>query len=509
MSEDLRIRQERETIRANNALPITDPYDDLDPELAQAMRDWDAATAASHNRQKAVAAGIVGGIPDLVQLGADALAGALVARSPEIPFTSSDLRKRWGVEGEEMGTILGGFLSPEPTSTAMATKKALLLPMGYVRNGSKKMDELWDAAKRMFSNDEDPGQIYRATGAIRSKNGEILWHKRDTGTIDPTDVRRIAREQLPELGPGEEGFIMVSPRQLLKGDDELFEMFPYLENVQVRLHLKNKGTKQDPQYIYFNERAKETNTLGQADVAKGEIDLFNARAGGQWSDSAVSTLYHELGHQIDAVMGVLPTGGRQLDVTQTYSNLRFSQALKELMDTADEGIELGDWHDAVADPTSPVRQILDEFNIDNKEDFRTLKATYDQYARAVFSGDPELMVDANILRSSTEKALARHRTTMGVIMQEGKFPDLDLNDIDEVTLADLASDRYYRLEGEARQRLNQHLIGRADEEIDAILENYTRTGKAPKGMEQPVDLEQQIVEAPLEVDPQRFTGARQ
>ena len=113
-----------------------------DPVLEQMQKNQQEAA----NKRKAVAAGFLGAPMDIAQFAADRFAEALVAKKPELPYTTEDLRERWGVEDAGWATLLGGLLSPDPVSTAGAAGKALILPMGYIRRGGKKADELYEAA---------------------------------------------------------------------------------------------------------------------------------------------------------------------------------------------------------------------------------------------------------------------------------------------------------------------------------------------------------------------------
>lgn len=478
---------------------------------AASLKDLEEALAPykeeQENRQKAIAAGFLGAPADIVQIAANTFADALVAKRPEVPYTTDDLRERWGVEGAEWSTLLGAVASPDPIGDVGAIGKALILPMGYVRKAGKKADELYQAAVKMFANGEDPVQIYRATGAFKLKGDEILWHKRDTGYIDPEDVRRLIDND-PEiaqqgLDAGEETFINARPRDLLKGDDEIFDMFPFLDNVKVRFHVKNYGTLEKPRYKYRNDAMAEIGARGQADIVKGEVDLFNAGSEYRnWQESAASTMYHELGHIIDAVGGVIPTGGNTQYVANRYKNLQLSKAARDLFDDIKGGNYIEDWMNASQDDAMHLTNIFEKYGVDNPQDVSFLKEHYVRYADAMDAGDFET---ANLLESIADGGINRNTAALGAVLQE-MGEDFPIENIDLNTAIQLGSDRYYKLEGEARQRLNQYMYNKRDEEIRGFFENVAR-GKSPEGMQQPVDPADMILEEPKKVDPSKFTGA--
>ena len=452
------------------------------------------------NQAKALAAGFLGAPMDIAQFAADRFAEALVAKKPDLPYTTEDLRQRWGVEDAEWSTLLGAVASPDPFGTG----KALILPMGYVRKAGRKADELYEAAVKMFKNNEDPAKIYRATGAFKGKSDEILWHKRDTGQIKPATVREYIDAQIPNLAPGEEGFIQVKPRDILEGDDELFEMFPYLDNVIVRLHVKNRGKADAPEFIFRKDDMADIGVRGEADFRTGEVDLFNAGAEySSWQESATGTLYHELGHVIDAVTGALPTGGNSATVMKSYGRLNEARLLQELFDQADSGRIIKNYANASPEDQKLLMELFNKHKIPKDAPLDRITAAYKGYIRGLEKGDKS----AARVRDFVDSVVDRETATMGTILQE-YGQEIPLDQLDENLLYDIASDRYFRLEGEARQRLNQYLIGKRDEEINAFFEQFAKEGKAPKGMRKPVDVADQILEEPVnKADPRQFTGA--
>lgn len=228
---------------------------------------------------------VAGGIGDLVQMGGDVLAHLMVARSPEVPFTTERLREKTGVRPAEQGQLLLDLLAPGPAEIV----KAGSIGMVGIRNLGKM--DLVKEAEKLIDKGLDKLTVFRRTGMYEDSEGGWKYWKVDRD-ID-IDLKHLEDPLWLEMSvPFEEGDYSVVTTLGDLIDDELFTAYP-----QLRKHKLLVTVVRDAEGNVT--LGKPGRVGGTYDPKTGDVTTYS-----QTIEEIKGTIWHEIHHMIDTIEGL-------------------------------------------------------------------------------------------------------------------------------------------------------------------------------------------------------------
>ena len=229
---------------------------------------------------------VAGGVGDLVQIGGDVLAHLMVARSPEVPFTTERLREKTGVRPAEQGQLLLDLLAPGPAEIV----KAGSIGVVGIRNLGKM--DLVKEAEKLIDKGLDNLTVFRRTGMYEDSEGGWKYWKVDRD-LD-IDLKHLEDPLWLEMAvPFEEGeYTVTSTLGDLIDDDELFTAYP-----QLRKHKLLVTVVRDAEGNVT--LGKPGRVGGTYDPKTGDVTTYS-----QTIEDIKGTIWHEIHHMTDTIEGL-------------------------------------------------------------------------------------------------------------------------------------------------------------------------------------------------------------
>lgn len=436
---------EQQVMAQINKQPLVDHLkedtflDDLGRNANISLRNYAAITA--------------GVIPDLLQMGADTLAHLMVARSPEVPFTSEELAEKFGGDPNHPSFFVNSF-APTPTGALKATKAGIMGAIGIKNMG---MEELASQADNLLARGGDELTVFNKTGVYRDSDGALrMWRTDKDLSVDMTGLEHDALQRLaPRLKPGQINTLHLPLPEIIK-DDDLYKAYPQLRDYQFGFaaHIDENGVVKlghsDPSYA----------TRGAFNPDKRRFTSFLSDPA-EVRDNAV----HEIQHAIDEIEG-FAFGDNPAVYDKIIDDWHENVVERSILRSFKEGsLDLetmlnGSINMSIEDAAT-VRKIMADNHIPvTPEAFRLVTNQITELANRTDAAYGD--IDGLLMEATTAGRSLRSKIKgFTVPLVESGVMDADeaalLVSLGPQGLADLGFERYYSNPGEVRARLAQLL----------------------------------------------------
>ena len=472
-AERLSRNYERRAIQAIRKQPSIDRLSaKTEVEEDGILNDLARNAGISARNYAAITAGIV---PDLVQMGGDALAHLLVARSPDIPFTSEKLADTFGGDPNHPSFFVNSF-APTPTGAIKTTKAGFMGAIGIKNMGYEKLAA---RAEELIKKGGDELTIFNKTGIFRDTDGTMRMFKSDKDLtinmrgLDDDKLQRWA--DVAAGSPGQQTVVTGFFPDMID-DPELFKAYPQLKEYKFgfAVYLDDAGT------VRIGDK--------QGRGIRGEFDKKNKRVTTYLSDpvEVKKNLAHEIQHAIDEIEGY--SHGDNPDVyykivDEWYDNVVERSIFKAFKDGAIDYERLVDGAPLSPDEQQTIYKLMEDNMIpQTTEAFEGLRREVRGLASLAeeFYFDIDGLLAASIANGAKARAKIKGFTVplveSGVMTAEEAVGIMSLG---PQGLRSLAYEKYYTNPGEVRARLADKLRDRSASELKKVPKTEGAVAVAP------------------------------
>lgn len=419
---------------------------------------------------------IAGGVGDLLQMGGDVLAHLLVARSPEVAFTTERLREKTGVRPAEQGQLLLDLLAPGPAEIV----KAGSIGMVGIRNLGKM--DLVKEAEKLIDKGLDKLTVFRRTGMFQDGDTWKYWKLDRDMKIDTDFILNPENyEAVIPTKPGDK-YVAKLPLDNLVDDPELFEAYPSIKNhtiaVPVTRHADGSvSIRTDPR-----RRGSFNPETGTITVRRDNPEDFR------------STLLHEIQHLTDTMEGLVngDNPAPYENMIEAWEDASIDSVVAKYF--VEGKLNAEDWYRG-GSSRQKVAETMREIMSDARPDIVSGTEAYENFRRVVKSRvaeNAEMIVEhyrdpEDLLASSQDISdyTMRHiRSLFGELLENKVVTEEQVSRALQAGprgMRELAFERYYQNSGEIRARITQ-LIDKLDKESHEAFKNIPTTASGARGV---------------------------